>query len=208
MDIPLQKPPPSRFPNYLLAASLLFLFGVIVWLVLLRPKPLHGFPVANPVIVPNFTLTDQNGERVSLYDMRGEVVLLAWGYTSCPDVCPITLAILSQARAALPERMRDEVQVVFISVDPERDADKLAAYMAHFDPDHIGLTGTDDELVLATAPLGVRWEKVIVEERDDYFVDHTASVAVLDKKGQLRTVYPFGIVSEEITPDLRRLVRE
>ncbi len=208
MDIPLQKPTPSRFPNYLLAASLVFLLGVIMWLFVLRPKPLHGFPLARPIAVPNFTLTDQDGERVSLFDLRDKVVLLSYGYTSCPDVCPITLAVLTNARDELPTRLQNDVQVVFVSVDPERDADKLAAYMGHFDPDHLGLTGTEDELVLATAPLGVRWEKVTIEDRENYFVDHTATVAVLDKKGQLRTVYPFGIVSEDITPDLKRLARE
>jgi protein SCO1/2 len=208
MDIPLQKPKPSPLPNYLLAAALLFLFGVIVWLFVLRPKPLHGFPLADPIAVPNFTLTAHDGQRVSLFDLRDKVVLLAYGYTSCPDVCPITLAVLTNARDQLPARLRDDVQVVFISVDPERDADKLAAYMGHFDRDHLGLTGTEDELVLATAPLGVRWEKVTVEDREDYFVDHTATVAVLDKQGQLRTVYPFGMGVNEIAPDLRRLARE
>ena len=198
----------SHWPRLLLAAAILFLFGVLAWLLVLRPRPLHGFPVAQPVVVPNFTLTAHTGDPVALFDLRDKVVLLTYGYTSCPDVCPITLSVLTRARAALPERLQDDVQVVFVSVDPERDADKLAAYMGHFDTDHLGLTGSADQLVMATAPLGVRWDVVPVEESDTYFVDHTATVAVLDKNGRLRTVYPFGVTSDEITPDLRRLIRE
>lgn len=194
----------------LLIAALGF-FGVRVILgqPLFGTPALHGFELDNRPAVPNFTLTTHTGDPFALYDMRGQVTLLYFGYTYCPDVCPITLAVLKKARNDLPESLQDDVQIIMVTVDPERDTPEvLAGYLAHFDDSFLGLTGTDDEIAAAGAPIGIFSEQVTVEGVDGYFIDHTATVAVVDKAGRLRTVYPFNMEWDNIAADLRVLARE
>ena len=170
---------------------------------------LHGFELDNRPAVPNFTLTTHTGDPFALYDLRDQVVLLYFGYTYCPDVCPITLAVLKKARNDLPESLQDDVQIIMVTVDPERDTPEvLAGYLAHFDDSFLGLTGTDDEIAAAGAPIGIFSEQVTVEGVDGYFIDHTATVAVVDKAGRLRTVYPFNMEWDNIAADLKMLTRE
>lgn len=176
---------------------------------LIGPRQLHGFVMNEPAPVGDFTLTSHNGDPVSLSDFRGKLVLVYFGYASCPDVCPMTMLQLAQARAELPERLQDDVQVLMVTVDPERDTPELLAnYLGHFDKTFLGLTGTPEELDAAAAPLGIFYEKRAVDESETYFMDHTATVAVIDRQGRLRLVWPFGVPGEDIASDLGYLVRE
>ncbi len=176
---------------------------------LIGPRELHGFVMNEPTPVGDFTLTSHNSDPVSLSDFRGKLALVYFGYASCPDVCPMTMLQLAKARASLPERLQDDVQVLMVTVDPERDTPELLAnYLGHFDKTFLGLTGTPEEIDAAAAPLGIFYEKRAVDESESYFMDHTATVAVIDRQGRLRLVWPFGVPGEDIASDLGYLVRE
>jgi protein SCO1/2 len=172
------------------------------------PTEWHGMEIQSTQPVTNFTLTGPGEQPVSLVDFRGKVVMIYFGYTFCPDVCPATMVELRDALDILGRR-REDVQVLMITVDPERDtAEVLEEYLAHFDESFIGLTGTPDELIAVTAPMGIFFERHEGSAASGYLVDHTATVAVLDKDGKLRLIYPFGITGEEMAADLKYLVRE
>ncbi len=175
------------------------LFGPIAW---------HGVALQSPQPVTNFTLTGPGEQPVSLVDFRGKVVMLYFGYTFCPDVCPATMVELRDAMELLDKRSED-VQVIMVTLDPERDtAEVLEDYVAHFDDSFIGLTGTLDELSAVTTAMGIFFEKHEGSAASGYLIDHTATVTVLDKAGQLRLFYPFGTTGEEMAADLKYLVRE
>ncbi|MEZ4590161.1 MAG: SCO family protein [Chloroflexota bacterium] len=175
---------------------------------LFGPTEWHGMEIQSNLPVTNFTLTGPDEQPVSLVDFRGKVVMLYFGYTFCPDVCPATMVELSDAMEVLGNRAED-VQVMMITVDPERDtAEVLQAYLAHFDDSFIGLTGTPEDLIAVTAPMGIFFERHEGSEASGYLIDHTATVAVLDKEGKLRLIYPFGVTGEDMAADLKYLVRE
>ncbi len=171
------------------------------------PPQLHGTVLQSPEPEADFTLTAHTGEQVSLGDFRGKTVLLYFGYTFCPDVCPTTLIRLAGVMKDIGRRS-DDVQVLMITVDPERDTpEKLAKYVPNFDPNFIGLTGTEDEITAVTTLFGIYYEKVESESEIGYLVNHTASILVVDKEGYLRLIYAFDTPDEDIADDLRYLTR-
>ena len=173
----------------------------------LRPHVFHGQILQASEPVADFTLTSHTGERVKLSDYRGKLVVLYFGYTFCPDVCPTTMAELRQAMQALGPKA-DQVQVLMVTVDPERDTpERLGAYVQAFDPTFVGLTGAADEIAQAAAPFGIFYEKHPVEGKSGYLVDHTATVAVLDEQGRLRLLFPYGTSGKDIADDLAYLMR-
>jgi protein SCO1/2 len=172
-----------------------------------KPYTFHGMVLQSPEPAANFTLTSHLGQPVSLSDFKGQLVLLYFGYTTCPDVCPTTLAELKQARQLLGKRS-DEVQVLMVTVDPERDTvPVLADYMTHFDPSFIGLTGTPEEIAEIATYYGVFYERKESESALGYLVDHTATVMVVDRDGYLRMIYPYGTKFEDITADLDYMLK-
>lgn len=175
---------------------------------LLGPTEWHGMVIQSYQPVTNFTLTGSDGEPVSLIDFRGKVVMLYFGYTFCPDVCPATMIELSDAMEILGDKSED-VQVVMVTLDPERDTPEvMQRYVTHFNDTFIGLTGTPEELIAVTAPMGIFYERHEGSSAAGYLIDHTATVAVLDKEGKLRLVYPFGVTGADMAADLKYLVRE
>ena len=174
----------------------------------LGPTEWNGMEIQSTQPVTNFTLIGPDEQPVSLIDFRGKVVMLYFGYTFCPDVCPATMVELRDAMEILGDKSED-VQVVMITVDPERDTPEvLKNYLAHFDESFIGLTGSPDDLIAVTAPMGIFFERHEGSAASGYLIDHTATVAVLDKSGKLRLLYPFGITGAEMAADLKYLVRE
>ena len=170
------------------------------------PYNFHGMVIQSPEPVPDFTLTSKNGP-VSLSDFRGKYVLLYFGYTFCPDVCPATLANIAQALKQVGKG-RERIQVIMVSVDPERDTpQKISEYVAHFDPSFIGLSGDPQEIARIASLYGIFYEKQKVEGAAGYLVTHTASVQVIDPGGRLRLIWPFGLTPDEIADDLRRILR-
>jgi protein SCO1/2 len=193
-----------RIPKSILIA-LVVLAGVVlaalILLPLLRPHVFHGQVLQSQVPV-DFTLTAHTGERVALSDFRGKHAVIYFGYTYCPDVCPTTLARLNQALMLLGDRAGD-VQVLMVSVDPERDTpEKLAPYMAAFNPTFLGLTGSEQELLQAATPFGVYFAKHEVEGQSGYLVDHTASTMVVDPEGRVKLIWPPNTSAQFMAEDL------
>jgi len=169
-----------------------------------RPE-LHGTLIEPAMAAPDFELTSADGP-VRKSDFEGRLVVLSFGYTHCPDVCPTTLARLGRAMELLGPAA-EEVQVLLITVDPERDgAEKVSAYARAFDPSFIGLSGTAEEVGRVAADFGIFHAKAEGSAATGYLVDHTATVTVLDRDGDTRLLWSFDVTPEEIAADLRYLV--
>jgi protein SCO1 len=156
---------------------------------------------------PEFELIDSSGDIFRISDQSGKIVLLFFGYTACPDVCPTTLAELNMALNAIPEKA-DSVQVVFVSVDPERDTpQKVQEYVGRFNPSFIGLSGSQEELEKIWKDYGVFRETVQSNSAMGYIVNHTARVTLIDSDGNLRLSYGFDTPVEDIVNDLELLLK-
>jgi protein SCO1/2 len=157
----------------------------------------------------DFTLASVDGP-VSLADFRGKVVLLYFGYTWCPDICPTNLAMIGQALRQLTGAERDRVQVLFVSVDPERDDPaRLAEYVGYFDPSMIGVTGDEAQVAAAAALYGAAYRRT--EQPGSamgYLVDHSASTYLIDRKGALRETLPHATPPGELLARLRGLLAD
>ncbi|MBN1966088.1 MAG: SCO family protein [Anaerolineae bacterium] len=164
-----------------------------------------------PSDLPEITLTGFAGEPVSLSDFQGKPTLVYFGYTYCPDVCPLTLADFARVARLLGDHIED-VAFVFISVDPARDTpERLAAYIPAFDEHFIGLTPSDDEAALQTATqaFGVYYEYETVENTAaGYLVAHTSSSFLLDPTGRLAVVYGYQMPPEVIAADMGQMLTE
>jgi protein SCO1/2 len=194
----------------LAALSAIALIAVgIIWVGRLpRPYQLHGRVVEPSGPAADFALTTASGHRVGLRDFRDKVVLIYFGYTHCPDVCPATVSEVRRVWKQLGDDAQ-QAQFIMITVDPERDtAEKLAAYVSYFDPSFLGLTGTQEEIQAAADGFGVFFKADAPESEAGYLVSHTASLMLIDRKGLWRAVYPFGTPAEEIAPDIRHLINE
>ena len=173
----------------------------------LLPYRYHGTLIQSQDVAPDFTLTTQNMQTASLSDFRGKLVLLYFGYTFCPDVCPATLAEVNKALEELGQKA-EALQVIMVTVDPERDnPQKLAEYLAHFNPDFLGLTGSPEQIAEAAALYGIYYGKNESSEAIDYLVDHTASMMVIDQEGYLKLIFPFGTPAKEIADDLAHILK-
>ena len=152
-------------------------------------------------------LTDHNGQRRTLADFRGKVVVLFFGFTHCPDVCPTTMLELAQVAKELgPDASR--LQVLFVTVDPERDTpDVLRQYIPSFNPAFLGLYGNAEETSRAAKEFKVYFHKQ-PQRGGDYTVDHTAGTYVLDPNGRLRLFAQYGAGSQVFLHDIRVLLRE
>ena len=159
-----------------------------------------------PRPAPDFSLDGSNGTELKLGHYRGKVVILAFGFTSCPDVCPITLAVLAQARKKLGAE-GDDVQVVYITVDPERDdVESMHNYLSVFDETFVGGTGTSEQLVTVRKEYGIMAEKKITGT--SYSVAHSSYTYLIDRDGNLRALMPYGSGPDEYVNDLRILLKQ
>jgi protein SCO1/2 len=161
-----------------------------------------------PMPAVDFTLTDQYGQLFGLSDQRGKVVVLFFGYTSCPDVCPTTLGVWNRVYNELGEDA-EQVRFVFVTVDPERDTlDRLRDHLAIFSADFVGLTGTAEELAAVYQAYGVYAEREELADSElGYQITHTASAYVIDREGNWRLRHLFGTPPEDVAHDLRQLLR-
>jgi protein SCO1/2 len=160
------------------------------------------FEPARPA--PEFALRGSDGSELTLARYRGKVVLMSFGFTHCAAVCPITLATLAQARGALGAAA-DSVQVVFVTVDPERDpAPRLKTYLAAFDNSFVGATGPYEALAAMRRSYGVVATKVPMA--DGYAMDHTSSVFLIDREGKLRALMPYGREARDFVHDVKLLL--
>jgi len=165
--------------------------------------------VEPPKQLVDFEMPSNTGEDVKLSDFRGKPVLLFFGYTHCPDYCPTTLGEFKQIKKQLGEQ-GDDVAYVFISVDGERDTpDVLNRYVTTFDPSFVGLQGTSENLQPIAKDYGLYAKKnTQVESAGGYLVDHTVVTYLIDKQGQLRVFYPFGVQPSTISTDVETMLKE
>ena len=153
-------------------------------------------------------LSDPDGQLRSLADYKGKVVVVFFGYTQCPDVCPTTMAELAEVKRSLgPDGAR--VQGIFVTVDPARDtADLLKAYAANFGPDIVGLRGTPEQTTAAAKEFKVFYNKVPGKTDTTYTVDHTAGSYIFDAKGKVRLFTRYGSGAQALADDLKILLAE
>jgi len=169
--------------------------------------PFRAGSLEPPRPAPDFTLKTADGDDFQLGRHRGDVVVIAFGYTFCPDVCPTTLAELAQVKAKLGPRAR-YLRVAFVTVDPERDVpERLRTYTRAFDPAFVGLTGTAAELAQVRRAYGVTAERRVVPgTAAAYLIDHSAFLYVVDPQGLLRLMIPFGTPVDDMTHDIQLLL--
>ena len=156
----------------------------------------------------NFTLLSSNNQYVSLEDFKGKVVLLFFGFTVCPDTCPLTLSKLQQVMAQLGQQK--QVQQLFITVDPKRDnPDQLKSFLGTFNINIIGLTGTEEEILHVAELYGSAYTKnPTINSETSYLMIHTGYVYLIDQQGQVREIYPQDTEGIRIIEDIRQLLAE
>ena len=151
-----------------------------------------------------FTLVDTRGQTVTDADFRGQFMLVYFGYTYCPDVCPTSLSTIAAAFDILGDKA-EAIKPIFITVDPERDTrEAMTDYVAAFHPRLVGLTGTAEQVAAAARAYRVFFSKVQEEgnDPDDYLMDHSAYVYLMDRDGKYLTHFPHGIAPEEMARQL------
>lgn len=166
-------------------------------------------PVSEVISKPlggDFALTDHNGQEFSLAQLRGKVVLLFFGYTSCPDVCPKELADLAMVFSRLGDEA-DKVQGLFVTVDPERDTQQvLKEYVSYFSSNIIGLSGSAEEIDTVTRQYHTSY-RLNKQQGKFYSVDHAANLYVIDLDGRLHTIVPYGFPAQHVLGIVNNLIK-
>ena len=168
----------------------------------------QGIDVTGAAYAKDFPLPDQDGKVRSIKDFAGKVVVVFFGYTQCPDVCPATMAELAEVKRGLGADGA-RVQGIFVTIDPARDsAALLKAYTANFGPDMLGLRGTPEQTVAAAKEFKVFFNKVPGKTDTSYTMDHTAGSYIFDAKGRVRLFTRYGSGAQALTEDLKILLAE
>ena len=220
-----EKDPTTKFLYGVIGVLIIGIIGVSLFIVFDRltakeDTNVSDFTVVNaddeydgttkidpPHDMPDFTLTNQNGEPTSLSDLRGKYVLMAFGYTHCPDICPLTLNEFRRVRESLGD-LAENVEFVFISVDSARDTPEvLKQYFETRQLDgFIGLTGSEEDLRKLGVDYGLFFEIGENTSQGGYLVDHTAGSYLLDPEGRWIMRYQFGVMPSLIVEDLEAFI--
>ncbi|MFN8412389.1 MAG: SCO family protein [Anaerolineales bacterium] len=181
--------------------------AIVLYTLFGKAATLRGTAYLEPYpAAPDFQLKDANGKLVRLSDYHGKIVLLFFGYTFCPDVCPTTLAELKQTVDKVGDRA-SQVQVIFISVDPDRDTSEIMQnYVERFSPDFLGLSGSLMELSNIWGEYDIYREVEAGTSPSNYIVNHTARVILVDQVGNMRLSYGFQTPPEDIANDIMILL--
>lgn len=167
-----------------------------------------GIDLTGAEYARQLNLTDQDGRTRSLADFKGKVLVVFFGYTQCPDVCPTTMAEVAEVKRSLGAD-GDKVQGVFVTVDPERDtAPLLKAYLASFDPSFVGLRGSVEQTQATAKEFKVFYAKVPGRTPETYTMDHTAASFVFDTEGRVRVYVRYGAGAEPLAHDIKLLLAE
>lgn len=196
------------FGLVILSAGLLL--GVLfLWSPSTKMSPASTLASLGIVAAPtggDFVLSSEDG-LVDLKSLRGQVVVIYFGYTWCPDICPTSLGFLSAALDDLTDEELQQVQGIFISVDPERDSlEHLKGYTEYFHRKILGVTGSDEQLKRVAGLYGAAYRLVKEKSATDYVVDHSADLYVVDRQGQLATTLRHGTQPQQIVAVLRGLI--
>jgi len=172
-----------------------------------RPK-FAAVDITGADYAKDFQLTDHNGQQRSIQDFKGKVVVVFFGYTQCPDVCPTSMAELAQVKKQLGAD-GDKLQGLFVSVDPERDTPEvLKAYMTNFDPSFLALTAPPDKLAATAKDFKVYYKKVDGKTATSYTMDHSAGSYVYDTQGRLRLYARYGSGAQALAADIQQLIKQ
>ncbi len=188
---------------------LVLALGPGIWAIANHYTPAEvGTAVAPPQTMPNFELLDQNGQLTHLSDLKGNPVLLVFGYTHCPDFCPLSLVKFMHIKAALGDQAAS-VSFVFVSVDGERDTPEvMKRYISLFDPAFVGLTERAFVVAQVAAPYGARFErKVTHTTQTEYAVGHTTDMYLLDGEGKLIRKYAYAAEAPAIAQSVSNLLK-
>lgn len=170
----------------------------------------RGTPYDPVIPAPEITGTNLDGAAFRLADVKDKVKVVFFGYTFCPDVCPLTLANMKNVYESLTPEEQAQLAVVFITIDPERDTpDRLASYVGAFNKNFYGVQLDDTSLAQAKKDYGVYAEKRVLEASQsaaDYLMDHTAFVYVIDKDNNLREIFPHDAPKADIAADVKHLI--
>jgi protein SCO1 len=190
---------PRRFPSSLVVVAALALVAA-------NDGTLIAGTFDPPRAAPELGLAGSDGAPLVLGKFRGKVVALAFGFTSCPEVCPTTLAVLAQARKKLGVKASG-LQVVYVTVDPERDdAARMKQYLAGFDPSFVGGTGSEAQLAAVRREFGVQATKR--EGADGATFSHSSFIYLIDRGGALRALMPYGHSPDDFAHDVGILLAE
>lgn len=200
-----------RNPTYLilvvaLAAAIGLWLGNRYFTAASTPKLRSAVLYPQPRILPDFHLSQANGQPLTLADWRGRWSVVYFGYTSCPDVCPTTLQTLKTAWAELGGRgLHDKIRIDFISVDPERDTPEvLGKYVAFFSPDFIAASGSDEQLTRITRALGLVYARTKTAD-GNIAVDHSGSAVIIDPQAQLVGIFRPPLAAADVASDMTTL---
>ena len=181
--------------------------AVVLLVACTRPEPFSGTDITGIDYGKDFQLTDHNGRPRSLADFKGKAVVLFFGYTRCPDVCPATLSEAALALKAL-DKDAERVQVLFVTLDPERDTrEVLAQYVPAFNPAFLGLYGDLAATQKVARDFKVFYQKQPGKTPDGYTLDHSTGTYVFDPGGRLRLYFGYGKGGEKLAHDLKLLLK-
>ena len=188
------------------------IIAAVLALALAACKPAPDLPVFQATDITgadfarDFKLTDHNGQPRTLASFKGKIVAVFFGYTHCPDVCPTTLSDFAAALKQLGP-LADQVQVLFVTVDPQRDTPELLKiFVPAFDPRFLGMTTDAVSLKALAQEYKVVYQKTSVKGADNYLIDHSAGTYVYDAEGRLRLLVPYGSSPDLIARDLKTLL--
>lgn len=167
-----------------------------------------GIDITGAEYARTLSMSDQQGRPRTLGDFKGKVLVVFFGYTQCPDVCPTTMSELAQVKKSLGADGQ-RVQGIFVTIDPERDtAELLKAYVANFDPSFVALRGTADQTAAAAKEFKVFYAKVPGKTPGSYTMDHTAASFLFDAQGRVRVFSRYGAGTQALRDDLKTLLAE
>ena len=198
----------KRFAIKMLATSAIAMGSVAVLTACSEQKPsFASVDITGANYAKDFELTDHNGQVRRLPDFKGKVVVMFFGFTQCPDVCPTSMAELAEIKQMLGKD-GDRLQGLFVTVDPERDTPEvLKGYMANFDPSFIALTTTPEKLPILAKDYKVYYKKVPGKTPTSYTMDHSAGSYIYDPKGNLRLFTRYGSGAKVLASDIAQLLK-
>jgi protein SCO1/2 len=193
--------------SLLLGSAALVLAGCDRMKALFEPgAKFNGIDITGAQYARNFALVDAHGRERTMADFQGKIVVIFFGFTQCPDVCPTAMVELAQVKQALGAD-GDKLQGIFITVDPERDTPEvIGPYVQAFDPSFVALRGSPEQTAAVAREFKVYYNKVPGKTPDSYTMDHSAGLYVFDAQGRVRLYARHGIGAELLTQDIRRLL--
>lgn len=174
----------------------------------ITPPKIHGLVLDKPRPLPFFSLQNSQAHVFNEQSLKNHWSLLFFGYTACPDICPMTLATLNKTVNKLPQSLKKQMQIIFISIDPQRDSiSKLNQYVHYFNPNFIGVTGSPKQLKILTHSLGIPYFVHNKQKKENYLVDHGSMIALINPQGQYQGFFSAPHQAPIIANELNEIIK-